>query len=78
MPKVTKKNEYESIESMLRRFKKAVANSGILNDLREKEFYEKPTAARKKARQLGIKRGLKRLSDEKAALKELRRGAKDK
>ena len=36
-----------NIEKALRKFKKKVQNSGILNDLREREFYIKPTTARK-------------------------------
>ena len=37
----------DNIEKALRKFKKKVQNSGILNDLREHEFYVKPTTARK-------------------------------
>ena len=36
-----------NIEKALRKFKKKVQNSGILTDLREREFYIKPTTARK-------------------------------
>ena len=32
----------------LRKFKKAVERSGVLQTLKEKEFYEKPTAKRKR------------------------------
>ena len=37
----------DNIEKALRKFKKKVQNSGVLNDLREREFYIKPTTARK-------------------------------
>jgi len=37
----------DNIEKALRKFKKKVQNSGLLNDLREREFYIKPTTARK-------------------------------
>ena len=37
----------DNVEKALRKFKKKVQNSGILNDLREREFYIKPTTARK-------------------------------
>ena len=37
----------DNIEKALRKFKKKVQNSGILNDLRERECYIKPTTARK-------------------------------
>lgn len=36
-----------NIEKALRKLKKKVQNSGILNDLREREFYVKPTTERK-------------------------------
>ena len=37
-----------NVEKALRKFKKKVADSGLLNELRERETYEKPTTARKK------------------------------
>ena len=36
-----------NIEKALRKFKKKVQNSGVLEDLRAREFYIKPTTARK-------------------------------
>ena len=48
MPKVTSYNN-EPFERLLRRFKKAVDKSNILKDLRKKEYYEKPSAAKKRA-----------------------------
>jgi small subunit ribosomal protein S21 len=38
----------ESIDSMLKRFKRAVERDGLLGDLRKHEFYEKPSVKRKK------------------------------
>lgn len=40
----------DNIEKALRKFKKKVQASGVLNELREREHYEKPTTARKRAR----------------------------
>ena len=37
----------ENINQSLRRFKKKIEESGILDDLRKHEFYEKPTTERK-------------------------------
>lgn len=37
-----------NVEKALRKFKKKVMESGLLNELRERETYEKPTTARKK------------------------------
>jgi len=36
-----------NIDKALRKFKKKIMESGILNDVREREFYTKPTTARK-------------------------------
>lgn len=40
--------ENENINQALRRFKKKVEDSGVLETLRKKEFYEKPTTERKR------------------------------
>lgn len=56
MPSVTLKHPKESFESLMRRFKKSVEKSGILNDLREHEFYEKPSMKRKRERAAAVKR----------------------
>lgn len=36
-----------NVERALRKFKKKIQNSGLLMDLREREFYTKPTTSRK-------------------------------
>jgi small subunit ribosomal protein S21 len=38
----------ETLDSALKRFKKQCARSGVLRDVRKKEFYEKPSVKRKK------------------------------
>ena len=40
----------DNINQVLRKFKKKVEESGKLEDLRAKEFYEKPTTERKRAK----------------------------
>jgi small subunit ribosomal protein S21 len=37
-----------NVEKALRKFKKKIQESGLLDDLRAKEFYEKPTTERKR------------------------------
>ena len=37
-----------NVERALRKFKKKVAESGLLNELRDRETYEKPTTKRKR------------------------------
>ena len=54
----------DNVEKALRKFKKKVAESGLLQDLREREFYEKPTTARKKAKSAARRRWQKKLESE--------------
>lgn len=51
----------ENINQALRRFKRKIEDAGILDDLRKKEFYEKPTTARKKAKGAAKSRWRKKL-----------------
>lgn len=37
----------ETFESLLKRFKKSVAKDGILQELRKREYYVKPSVKRK-------------------------------
>ena len=43
-----KLKEGESLDSALRRFKRQVARTGVLAELRKREHYEKPSVKRKK------------------------------
>lgn len=56
--------DYENINQALRRFKKKVDDSSVLEELREKEFYIKPTTARKKAKGAAKARWQKALRDQ--------------
>jgi small subunit ribosomal protein S21 len=55
--------ENENINQALRRFKKKVEDSGILDDLRAKEFYEKPTTERKRKKGAAQARWRKKLRE---------------
>ena len=46
----------------LRKFKKKVQEDGILQELRNREFFEKPSITRAKAKKAGRARWLKKLS----------------
>jgi small subunit ribosomal protein S21 len=46
----------------LRKFKKKIAEDGLLQELRAREFYEKPSEKRAKAKKAGIARWKKKLS----------------
>src|SRR5207342_3485172 len=60
MPTVRVK-ENEPFEVAMRRFKRTVEKTGLLTELRAREFYEKPTAERKRKRAAAVKRHFKRL-----------------
>jgi small subunit ribosomal protein S21 len=60
MPTVRVK-ENEPFEVALRRFKRTIEKSGLLTELRAREFYEKPTSERKRKKSAAIKRHFKRL-----------------
>jgi len=47
MPSIRVK-ENEPFEVAIRRFKRTVEKTGLLTELRAREFYEKPTAERKR------------------------------
>jgi small subunit ribosomal protein S21 len=53
-----------NVEKALRKFKKKVQNSGILNDLRAREFYVKPTTERKLRRSAARNRWRKYLESQ--------------
>lgn len=53
--------EGEPFDVALRRFKRTIERSGLLNELRAREFYEKPTAERKRKMAAAVKRHYKRL-----------------
>lgn len=55
--------EGENINQALRRFKKKVEDSGVLEELRLKEFYEKPTTERKRKKGAAVARWKKQLRD---------------
>ena len=49
----------ESLDSALRRWKKACARSGVLAEVRKREHYEKPSVRRKKKSEAARKRKYK-------------------
>ena len=51
----------ESFESLVRRFKKAVDNAGLLADTRKHEFFEKPSVQKKRKEAAARKRSQKRI-----------------
>ena len=58
---IAKKNE--SFEKLMRRFKRAVDKDDLINELRKREFYEKPTQKRKRQRAAAVKRWERKQSE---------------
>ena len=65
MPLVRVK-ENEPFDVALRRFKRTIEKTGLLTELRAREFYEKPTTERKRAKASAVKRHAKKLARENA------------
>lgn len=60
MPNV-KVREGESPEAALRRFKRACEKDGLIQELRSRKEYEKPTTARKRCKAAAVKRAHKKM-----------------
>jgi small subunit ribosomal protein S21 len=73
MPSIRVK-ENEPFDIAIRRFKRACEKAGVLSETRRREFYEKPTEERKRKAAAAVKRHLKKLSRERYALRNLRKG----
>ncbi|MFZ1344021.1 30S ribosomal protein S21 [Thiothrix eikelboomii] len=61
MPSVRVRDS-EPFEIAVRRFKRTCEKAGVVAEVRAREFYEKPTAIRKRERAAAVKRNLKRIS----------------
>ena len=48
--------ENESLESALKRFKRQTARDGVIQEVRKREHYEKPSVKRKKKAEAARKR----------------------
>jgi small subunit ribosomal protein S21 len=54
----------DNVERALRKFKKKILESGLLNELRDREFYEKPTTSRKRKKSAAQNRWNKKLASQ--------------
>ncbi|CEN32035.1 30S ribosomal protein S21 [Candidatus Westeberhardia cardiocondylae] len=61
---IIKIRENEPFDIALRRFKRSCEKAGILSEVRRREFYEKPTTERKRAKESAIKRYAKKSARE--------------
>ncbi|OIQ88533.1 30S ribosomal protein S21 [mine drainage metagenome] len=56
--------ENEPFDIALRRFKRIMEKTGLLTELRAREFYEKPTWERKRKAAAAVKRQYRRLRNQ--------------
>lgn len=68
--------ENESFDVAMRRFKRACEKAGVLSETRRREFYEKPTAVRKRKAAAAVKRHQKKLSKARERMEMNRVGAR--
>jgi len=54
----------DNVEKALRTFKKKIMESGKLMDLKEREFYEKPTTKRRRIKNQQVRRAQKKRESE--------------
>ena len=62
---IHRKHKHESFESMMRRFKKGCEKSDIINEVRKREHFEKPSMTRRISRQVAAKKESRRQEDQK-------------
>jgi small subunit ribosomal protein S21 len=63
LPAVQVRDE-ESFENALRRFKRKCEKSGILTELKKRQYFEKPSIKRKRKLMQARKKELRRMSEE--------------
>lgn len=66
----------DNVEKALRKFKKKIQESGKLEELREREQYEKPTTTRRLAKNKAVRRHQKQVESDELAGKRTPRDGK--
>ena len=61
--KVRGDNPHEFMKA-LRKFKRKVSESGIIQDYRDKQYYEKPSDKRRKAKKAAVRRQQRAMQEE--------------
>ena len=62
--RVNRKHKHESFESMMRRFKKGCEKSYIINEVKKREHFEKPSMTRRISRKMAVKKESRRQEDQ--------------
>ena len=62
--RVNRKHKHESFESMMRRFKKGCEKCDIINEVKKREHFEKPSMVRRISRKMAVKKESRRQEDQ--------------
>ena len=62
--RVSRKHKHESFEAMMRRFKKGCEKTDVLNEVKKREHFEKPSMTRRISRKMAVKKELRRQEDQ--------------
>ena len=62
--RIHRKHKHESFESMMRRFKKGCEKSDIINEVKKREHFEKPSLVRRISRKMAVKKESRRQEDQ--------------
>jgi len=62
--KVNRKHKHESFEAMMRRFKKGCEKSDLVNEVKKREHFEKPSMTRRISRKMAVKKESRRQEDQ--------------
>ena len=63
--RIHRKHKHESFEGMMRRFKKGCEKSDIINEVKKREHFEKPSLVRRISRKMAVKKESRRQEDQK-------------
>ena len=63
--RILRKHKHETFESMMRRFKKGCEKTDVLNEVKKREHFEKPSMTRRISRKMAVKKESRRQEDQK-------------
>ena len=62
--RVNRKHKHESFEAMMRRFKKGCEKSDLINEVKKRDHFEKPSMTRRISRKMAVKKESRRQEDQ--------------
>jgi len=62
--RIHRKHKHESFESMMRRFKKGCEKSDLINEVKKRDHFEKPSMTRRISRKMAVKKESRRQEDQ--------------